>query len=92
MDLSKLIFNVAVLFIMMVPGIILKKAKLIPENFGKGVSNLVLYIAQPALIVCAYYNCTLSFADIRRNVLLVLLFSVIAHVIFTVAAMLLSPA
>ena len=89
MDLSKLIFNVAVLFIMMVPGIILKKAKLIPENFGKGVSNLVLYIAQPALIVCAYYNCTLSFADIRRNVLLVLLFSVIAHVIFTSAAMLL---
>ena len=45
MDVGQLIFNVALLFIMAVPGIILRKADLVPGGFGKGVSNLVLFIA-----------------------------------------------
>ena len=39
-----LVYNVALLFIMMLPGIIMKKCKLAPEGFGKGLSNIVLYI------------------------------------------------
>ena len=45
MNISDLITNVAILFLMMIPGIILKKCKLIGDGFGKGISNLVLYIA-----------------------------------------------
>ena len=50
----QIIYNVAILFIMMIPGIILKKCKMIPDGFGKGLSNLVLYIAQSALVFLAY--------------------------------------
>ena len=45
-----LMLNVALLFIMMIPGVIMKKCGLATEGFGKGLSNLVLYIAQPALV------------------------------------------
>ena len=89
MDIMQLVLNVAVLFIMMVPGVLLNKCKLIGDGFGKGISNLVLYIAQPALIVCAYLDCTLSFSDIWVNILLVFLFSLIAHIVFSAVALLL---
>ncbi|MBQ8431592.1 MAG: AEC family transporter [Clostridia bacterium] len=88
MSITQLIQNVAVLFIMMLPGLILKKGKMVGDAFGKGISNLVLYIAQPSLIVCAYLDCTLLFADIWKNILWVFLFSLLAHVIFSVVAFL----
>ena len=87
MQISDLIFNVAVLFIMMVPGVILKLTKMVPDGFGKGLSNLVLYLAQPALIVNAYLSSEKSFSEIWENVLAVLALSLVAHVIFTVAAL-----
>lgn len=84
---ESVIYNVGLLFLLMIPGIILKKAKMIPEGFGKGLSNLVLYIAQPALIFLAYIK---PFdADILINSVYVLVLSVIAHVIFAVVAMML---
>ena len=84
-----LILNVGVLFIMMLPGLIMKKCSLSKDGFGKSLSSLVLYIAQPALIVYAYISCESSFADIWQNALWVLALSVVSHVIFTVAATLL---
>jgi predicted permease len=42
----------------------------------------VLYIAQPALIVYSYLDCTVPFSDIWHNILLVFIFSVVAHFIF----------
>ncbi len=87
--IPELIFNVAVLFMMLIPGIVLKKCKLVGDGFGKGLSNLVLYIAQPVLIVSAYVNCRSMFADIWVNVLVVFLLSVIAHVIFAAVSLLL---
>ena len=84
---GSVIYNVGLLFLLMIPGIILKKAKMIPEGFGKGLSNLVLYIAQPALIFLAYIQ---PFdADILINSVYVLVLSIIAHVIFAVVAMML---
>lgn len=78
-----IIYNVAILFVMMVPGIILKLCKLTPDGFGKGVSNLVLYIAQPCLIFRAYLK---EFdKEILINSLLVLLLSIIAHLVFLLA-------
>lgn len=87
--ITGLIFSVAVLFMMLVPGIVLKKCKLVPDGFGKGLSNLVLYIAQPALIVSAYINCESNFADIWLNALIVFLLSIMAHTIFSAVALLL---
>ena len=78
---GKLIYNVAVLFIMMLPGIIMKKCKLSTDGLGKGLSNLVLYIAQPALIFNAYVRPYDS--AVLLNAIWVLVFSIVAHVIFT---------
>ena len=79
-----LIFYVALLFIMMVPGIIMKMCSLSPNEFGKGISNLVLYIAQPALVFLAYVR---PFdMEILKNALVVLLLSIVMHVIFAVVS------
>ncbi len=81
----ELIYNVGLLFVMMLPGIILKKCGLSTDGLGKGISNLVLYIAQPALIFLAYLR---PFDKaVLLNVVYVFLFSIVAHVLFTVVAM-----
>lgn len=78
-----IIYNVGILFIMMIPGIIMKKCRLCPDGFGKGISNLVLYIGQPALIFLAYLK---EFStEVLINSLIVLLLSVIAHAVFLLA-------
>ena len=80
----KVIFYVAILFIMMVPGIILKRCRLVSDSFGKGISNLVLYVAQPVLVFQAYIR---PFdADILKNSLSVLLLSLVMHTISAVVA------
>jgi len=89
MQVSDLIFNVAILFIMMIPGVILKKCNLVDGSFGKGISNLVLYIAQPLLIVYAYVSCESKLSEIWVNVVMVFILSIVAHIIFAVVAMLL---
>lgn len=87
MDIAiKVIYNVALLFIMMIPGVLLVKCRMSVDGFGKGLSNLVLYIAQPALIFMAYLR---PFdAEILKNSLFVFILSVIVHIIFSVVAML----
>ena len=86
MDVAlKVIYNVALLFIMMIPGILLKKCHLSTDGIGKGISNLVLYIAQPALIFLAYLR---PFdREILINSAYVLVLSILVHVIFSVVAM-----
>ncbi len=83
-SITSVIYNVAILFLMMIPGVIIKKCKFAPVGFGKGLSNLVLYIAQPALIFLAYvrpYD-----KEVLINSLWVLGFSLLAHVIFALVA------
>ena len=81
----KVIYNVALLFIMMLPGIIMKKCKLSVDGFGKGISNLVLYVAQPALIFTAYLRPYSE--EILLNSVYVLVLSILVHVVFAVVAM-----
>ena len=84
--ISTLIFYVALLFIMMLPGIIMKKCKLSTDGLGKGISNLVLYIAQPALVFMAYVR---PFdMEILKNSLVVLLVSIAMHAVFAVVSVL----
>ena len=83
--IPSIIYNVLILFIMMLPGVIMKKCKLSPDGFGKGLSNLVLYIAQPALVFLAYVR---EFdKEILINSVWIILFAVITHVIFAVVAL-----
>ena len=85
MDITPtLIFYVALLFIMMVPGIIMKKCRLSTDGFGKGISNLVLYIAQPALVFLAYVRPYDSV--ILKNSIVVLVVSIAMHAVFAVVA------
>ena len=86
MQISDLILNVASLFIMMIPGIILKKANMVTDSFGKGLSNLILYIAQPCLIVYAYLDCASRLGDIWQHVLMTFVLSMIVHIIFALVA------
>jgi len=86
--ISNLITNVAILFIMMLPGVILKKCKFCDASLGKGISNLVLYIAQPALIAYAYLSCESSFADIWLSCLITFILSLLVHGIFIGTALL----
>ena len=83
---TKLILQVGILFLMMIPGIILKKCKLVSPDFGKGISNLILYVAQPVLVFYAYLSFEGTFLDIWQNILAVFLLSVLAHVLFCVVA------
>ena len=82
----KVIYNVALLFVMMIPGVLLVKCGMSVKGFGKALSNLVLYIAQPALIFMAYlrpFN-----EEILKNSLYVFILSIITHSLFSVIAML----
>ena len=87
MNIIDLVINVLILFIMMVPGVIMKKCNLCSDGFGKGISNLVLYIAQPCLIVYAYLSCDASFSDIWLGCLMTFVLSFVAHLIFTAIAL-----
>lgn len=86
MIIKDLIINVGILLIMMIPGVALNKCKFVSADFGKGISNLVLYIAQPALIVYAYLSCESDFSDIWLPCLMTFVLSVIVHVIFSASA------
>lgn len=86
MDVTKeLIYNVGLLFIMMAPGFIMKKCGLSTDSLGKGLSNLVLYIAQPALTFVAFLK---EFdKQVLINSIYVLVFSILLHSIFALVAM-----
>ena len=83
---TALIYRVAILFCMMVPGFILKKCKLVGDGFGKGVSAFVLYAAQPTLVFLAYlqpYD-----PSLLRGLFWVFLYSILAHIVFICGALL----
>ena len=48
------LFTVVFLVILVVPGYLLKKTKLVDEKAESVLSVLVLYIAQPMLIICSF--------------------------------------
>ncbi len=84
--ISSVIYTVAIFFTLMIPGIILKKTNMISDGFGKGLSNLVLYIAQPALVFLAYVK-PYDKKEIMINSIYVFVFSVAAHAIFAAVAL-----
>lgn len=82
----KLIYQVALLFLMMLPGVVMHRARLCCEHFAKGLSGLVLYICQPMLIFLAYLRPYDKAVFI--NCLWVLLLALLSHILFAAAALL----
>ena len=54
MDIRVLITRILLLFLMILPGFVLRKRWMLSAEASKGMSNLVLYVAQPALIVASF--------------------------------------
>ncbi len=54
MDIGILIVRILLLFIMILPGFILRKKDMLNGEVSKGLSNLVLYAAQPAMITASF--------------------------------------
>ena len=72
--------SVLVLFLLIIPGFLLRKAKLANDDLPVGLSNIILYIAQPALIIVSYIRPYDS--GIMKTALGVLVFSFVMHAVF----------
>ena len=48
------LFSVSVLILLMIPGIILAKTKILPKGTDNALSGLILYGCQPALMIMGF--------------------------------------
>ena len=81
----KLLFpKVLTLFLLMIPGIIMKKAKLINDGSAKTLSNILLYITTPAMIVVGFIRPFDS--EVLECLIAVAVFSIILHPLFMLIA------
>lgn len=86
MIITDIIYNVGILFVLMLPGVIIKLCGLSVNGLGKALSNIVLYIAQPALVLRAYlmdFN-----SETLVSIIWVFVLSIIAHLMFSGVALL----
>jgi len=86
-DIGTLFRSVLLLFFMMIPGYIIKKAKLGGDKLPLGFTNTILYITQPAMLVVGFFR---PFdAEILKTAGVVLILSFLAHIMFYGIALLL---
>lgn len=86
-DIMSLFICVLTLFLLMLPGIFLRKTRIVGKDELKPINQLLIYVGNIALIISTFIQ---PFrADVFKDCLWVLLFSFIAHTLFTVAALLL---
>ena len=79
---TDLFVQVFVLVLMIFPGFLLAKAGLSNPLLGKGVSNIVLYVSQTALLMSGFLYTPYN-PEILGKMLAVLGLSVCAHLLFT---------
>ncbi len=78
-DFITVLIAVVALMVLAVPGFILTKLKMLPENTGSALSTIVLYGCQPVLVFMSfqeYYK-----AEIALNMLYVAILSLVIHVV-----------
>lgn len=79
-NIGSLFRAVLILFCMMIPGFIIKKAKLGDDKLPLGFTNTILYITQPAMLIVGFFR---PFdAELLKNAAIVLLLSLLAHLVF----------
>ena len=80
-DIRILFEQVCVLVLMIIPGILLKKSGLVGEEFGKSISNLILYAAQPALIIAGFTSVDVT-GEILLRMLAVFILGLFSQLLF----------
>ena len=85
MQFTSVLNQAAVLFILLIVGFILKKIKIITDEFGKDLSQLILTITLPALIITSM-NYEFS-KEMFNNSVLILLFGILAYIFMIIVAM-----
>ena len=79
-DVGTLFRSVLLLFCMMIPGFIIRKARLGDDKLPLGFTNTILYITQPAMLIVGFFR---PFdATILKTALVVLILSFVAHLMF----------
>ena len=79
-DIAILFSNVLILFLMVIPGFILKKTGLCQKSAQISFANTILYVTTPAMIIISFIR---DFdMTVLTTCLWVLLFSLIAHPLF----------
>ena len=79
--------QVLLLVLCVIPGVVLKKTKLVGGDFGVGLSNVVLYVATPAMIILSFLR---EFdPKIILRAAIVALFCLLFHVLFFLVSSLL---
>ena len=71
------------LFIMIIPGFILKKTKLADDRLPLGFTNTILYITQPAMIVVGFFRP--RDIEILKNAAIVFVATFVIHTLFLFA-------
>ncbi len=80
MDITVLFRAVLLLFVMMIPGFILRKARLADDKLPLGFTNTILYITQPAMLIVGFFR---PFdKSILRSALTVLILTFVIHALF----------
>ncbi len=81
-SIINVIFTVFALIALAVPGFILAKCKMLGEKASSTLSNLVLYVCQPALVIMGFQGKEFS-SDVAINMLIVAGLTLVAHLIMT---------
>lgn len=78
-DFITVLIAVIALMVLAVPGFILTKLKMLPENTGSALSTIVLYGCQPVLVFMSFQE--KYRVDIALNMLYVAILSLVIHVV-----------
>ena len=78
--------SVALLLLMLSFGALLKKLHMTSESCGKDLSNILLYVAQPALILSSFLTPFSKDVALRMGVAIIL--AIVSHLIFIAVAFL----
>ena len=79
--LDTLIYKVLLLMIMIMLGLILRKAHLADGKLAKGFSDIVVYLTQPAMIIYSFLEAEFSITILLTS-LCVLAFALILHAVY----------
>jgi predicted permease len=74
---------VLILFVMIIPGFVMRKLKLAGDTLPLGFANTILYITQPAMLVVGFWRA--RDLGIIKDALVVLVLSFLTHILFLLA-------
>ncbi|CUH96600.1 putative membrane protein [Propionispora sp. 2/2-37] len=84
---TTVINQVLILTLMMIIGVILRKKKIITDEVNKGLSDILMYVTLPCMII---YSFNFEFSmDMLKNAVLILFYSFLIHIILILLSKLL---